>query len=78
MTAGEGEDSCVFLMAQANVWVLSILNEYRAFSSCEFLNNTSPLRQPLERKVAFPRVSIKRVTVGVFFFFFWKKEKKKN
>ena len=33
---GEGEDSCVFLMAQANIWVLSILNEYCAFSSFEF------------------------------------------
>lgn len=59
MTAGEGEDSCVFLMAQANVWVLSVLNEYLVFSSCEFLNNTFPPWQFLDRKVAFPWVSIK-------------------
>lgn len=67
VTLGEGEDSCVFLMAQGNVWVLSVLNAYHEFFSCEFLNNAFLLRQPLERKVAFPWVSIREWQLGCFF-----------
>lgn len=33
---------CLFDGTKANVWVLSILNEYRAFSSCAFLSNAFP------------------------------------
>lgn len=67
VTLGEGEDSCVFLMAQGSVWVLSVLNAYHEFFSCEFLNNAFLLRQPLERKVAFPWVSIREWQLGCFF-----------
>lgn len=66
MTAEECQDSCVFLMAHANVWVLSILNEYRAFSFCEFLNNF-PSSTASGEKGSLPQGLNNRVTVRVFF-----------